>query len=272
MRYITLTEEIINGIKAKMFAAIDKQLNGTRIGGKTTVDIKYTPEEVELENPIILNFTGIAWAKMQTLVQCHKDEIAWHGTVRTTEDRKGFQVDDILVYPQTVSAATVVTDEAKYQAWRDKQSNAVYNAIRFQAHSHVNMAVSPSPTDRDLYDKFLANLREDSFYIFMIINKRNEWHLEIYDLLNNAIYDNNDITVLIEGIDMDDWYATSIDDNIATFKPAGNITATGAAAGKQPAYPNYNDGYGYGGYPTWQDYYDDLYGKANKGSKKGSKK
>ena len=208
MRNITMTNDDIQKI-IEEFAA---RLTNTRNSEDFTY--KYTPNKVVLTERIKLRFTAIAWLKMRTLVENCTTEIAWHGVVEASEDRKTFTVTDILVYPQTVSGATVCTDETKYEAWHQALSDEAYNNLRFQAHSHVNMGAFPSAVDKTLYDNMLQTLSTDSYYIFMITNKSaTHWSsklgnwINIYDLKNNAIYETQDIDISISDFDMN-WYTT----------------------------------------------------------------
>ena len=41
-------------------------------------------------------------------------------------------------------------------------------------HSHVNMGTSPSATDTKLQEDHLAQLQDNDFYIFLIVNKKRE--------------------------------------------------------------------------------------------------
>ena len=62
---------------------------------------------------MIIRFTTEAWIKQCSLVQHFNTEIAWHGLVRPIKD--GYEIYDILVYPQEVTGGTVETDQQKYQ-------------------------------------------------------------------------------------------------------------------------------------------------------------
>lgn len=260
MRPIKVTQEYAQQLKENLLNKLDKYLKTVRMGPNATLDLKMSIDDVELETPIIINYTGLAWAKQCELVRTCSSEIAWHGLVRTDTNRKYFEIYDIMVYPQSVTGVTVVTDETAYEAWKAKLPDESFNALRFQAHSHVNMAPNPSTVDRTLYDKFLQNLSKDSFYMFMIVNKSHDMHMEIYDLRNNALYDNSDILLTVEGEDLDTWYATVYDDNIKkpTY-PANNTVA------RSPAPINPPVGYGknyYGNYFE-DDYYGNMYGRTH---------
>jgi hypothetical protein len=78
------------------------------------------------------------------------------------------------------------------------QSDEVFNNLRMQGHSHVNMSVTPSSTDLELYRDLLAQLDDTMFYIFMIYNKRGECTVKVYDLAKNILFEKDDCTITIE--------------------------------------------------------------------------
>ena len=156
-------------------------------------------------------FTEIAWQKMQALIRGFDKEIAWHGIAYRGENPElnEYTITDILVYPQEVTGATVTTDQVQYQDWLMAFDDDVFNNIRMQGHSHVNMSTSPSAVDSTLYERMLDQLEDDMFYIFLIYNKRGECTYKIYDLAKNTLFETGDVTVKIlgDGFDMDAFMA-----------------------------------------------------------------
>lgn len=145
-------------------------------------------------------FTEMAWEKMQCLIREFDKEVAWHGIAKRGDDpeKDEYIISDILVYPQEVTAATVTTDQSEYQSWLySEELEDVFNDIRMQGHSHVNMSTSPSGVDTNLYSEILEQLEGDMFYIFMIYNKRGEKTYKIYDLAKNVLFETADVTVKI---------------------------------------------------------------------------
>ena len=276
MRPIKLTPEYIQQLKTNMLEKLENSIKDIRLGTTKNLELKLPIDEFELDTPIIVNYTGLAWAKQSELVRTCSSEIAWHGLVRTDSARKYFEIYDILVYPQSVSSVTVNTDEKAYEAWKANLNDEQFNALRFQAHSHVNMAPNPSPVDRTLYDKFLQNMGNNSFFMFMIVNKAHNMHMEIYDLQNNAFYDNGDILLTVEGEDLDTWYGVAYDTNIKKPVHPINSTVVRAPAPINPA-PGYTPpGYGvnlYGGSSSYiRDYFEDeYYGNLNEQTKQPTK-
>lgn len=144
-----------------------------------------------------LYFTEMAWLKMLMLVREFDKEVAWHGIAKRGDNlaEDSYVISDILVYPQEVTGATVNTDQEKYQLWLMNHEDEVFNNIRMQGHSHVNMGTTPSSVDTSLYDRILEQLDDDMFYIFLIWNKRNEKTIKIYDLAKNVLFETADVTI-----------------------------------------------------------------------------
>lgn len=161
--------------------------------------INFVKSFADTKQKATLYFTDIAYFKMQALVRQFDVEVAWHGIVKRVEDseKNEYIVSDIIVFPQTVTGATVDTDQVKYQNWLFAHDDEVFNNIRMHGHSHVNMNTSPSNVDETYYQKVLNDLGDEGFYIFGIWNKRNEKTIRIYDLTKNIIFEPNDITVSI---------------------------------------------------------------------------
>lgn len=143
-----------------------------------------------------LFFTPTAYLKMLQYVLQSDKEIAWHGVVER-KSKTDFIIKDVFLYPQSVSGVTVETDQTKYTQWTDTLDDDTFNAMRFQGHSHVNMGVTPSAVDTRYYDEQIATLSENDFYIFLVINKKQEIYKLIYDLETNTLYENTDIEVIV---------------------------------------------------------------------------
>jgi len=144
-------------------------------------------------------FREAAWYKMQSLIQDFEKEVAWHGTVERGNDpeKHEFIITDILVYPQIVTGTTADTDQIQYQTWLYSLDDDIFNALRFQGHSHVNMATSPSSVDTSHQEEILKQIEGDMFYIFGIFNKRGEFNIRIYDYAVNTFFESSDITIKV---------------------------------------------------------------------------
>ncbi len=143
-----------------------------------------------------------AYLKTMKIVQSCDKEIAWHGTVEKQENT--YTITDVFTYPQHITGVTVDANEISYGPWLLSQGERL-NTIRMQGHSHVNMAVSPSSTDTLYYKELIEHVND--YYIFLIVNKKNEIHLRFYDLQDNLLYTDIPLTVKTNSnIDLDEWY------------------------------------------------------------------
>lgn len=184
-------------------------------------------------------FTDLAWVKMQTLIREFDKEIAWHGIAFRGDDetKDDYIIKDILVYPQEVTAATVNTDQEKYQTWLFEHDDDVFNNIRMQGHSHVNMGTTPSSVDSSLYDRILEQLDDDMFYIFMIWNKRGDKTIKIYDMAKNVLFETSDCTVSV----LEDGYSIE-----RFLKEAKSLVSDKVSNYTNNATPSFGGGYRYG--------------------------
>lgn len=142
-----------------------------------------------------VEFTEEACEKMFALIDYFSTEVAWHGLVSRVAPNH-FLVEKILVYPQTVTGVTVETDQEAYDTWLMTINDEDFAKLKFQAHSHVNMACSPSGTDLEHQGKIVAQLNDEGFYIFMILNKRREYIVKVYDADNNTLYEKEDVDII----------------------------------------------------------------------------
>lgn len=191
-KIIKMSEENINQMRMEFEALL-------RTGKFPDGKVNYTKSFTGIKRPCTVYFHEIAWLKMQSLIrECNK-EVGWHGIAYRGEDPNidEYVITDILVYPQEVTGVTVTTDQIKYQTWLMGHEDDIFNNIRMQGHSHVNMGVTPSTTDEALYESILSQLDDTMFYIFMIYNKRGEYTYKIYDLAKNIMFDTSDVEVKV---------------------------------------------------------------------------
>lgn len=187
----------------KMVKDLTQEFHSKLLSMDNIVDTKFSFDksfDVVEKDAVEVNFTTEAYEEMSALINHFSSEVAWHGLVKRI-DETHFQITKILVYPQKVTGVTVNTDYAKYQPWLYERSDEEFNAIRFQGHSHVNMAVSPSGVDLTNQWDLINNLSSDDFYIFMIWNKRFEYNVRVVDMAKNVIYNGADVKVTIGDFD-----------------------------------------------------------------------
>lgn len=245
-KIIKLTPEHIEQLKKDFEATLTDSVSDGKVSFTKAFD--------NIKRDATVFFTELAWLKMQTLVREFDKEVAWHGVVMrgTDETKDEYYISDILVYPQEVTGATVNTDQEKYQMWLMSHDDDVFNNIRMQGHSHVNMGVTPSGVDNTLYEKILAQLEDDMFYIFMIWNKRGEKTIKIYDLAKNIFFDTSDCTVKI------------LDDGTGVEQFLKNAKAM--VANKVTAPMVSQNSYSYTGYSGYGSGYTNYYGNNSKSS------
>lgn len=217
--------------------------------------------KTKAKDKININFTADAWAKQSRLIDDFTSEVAWHGLMRQLSPTE-YEIYDILVYPQQVTGVTVETDQDKYNDWLVSQPDEIFNNIRYQAHSHVNMSTSPSGVDDENESKIVNKLKGNDFYLFMIWNKRGEFTARLYDYAANKIYDKDDISVTYTDT-LSDFAATA--QSLVTKAPPiyhktnPPVNPTGGTA-PHVVWDNAahcwmdDDGNYYDHYPTYYDY------------------
>lgn len=200
-----------------------------------------------------LYFTEIAWMKMQALIREFTTEVGWHGVAKRYGDieKDEYIIEDILVYPQTVTGATVNTDQEKYSDWLfSDELDDVFNDIRFHGHSHVNMGTTPSSTDLTHWSSLLDVLKDDMFYVFVIWNKKNDRTVKIYDLKKNVLFDTSDVTVKVlpEKDGVEEFVAKAkglVEEHKYTYTAISNTSSATKSTGASP-YSSTGKGSNYG--------------------------
>lgn len=217
MKPITLTQEAKDRA-LDLFKKLLEEANDT-----TGLKISITPETLvkmqNVEKPIVY-ITTTAYIKMTALIQNSDKELAWYGVAKRV--LHNYLIEDILVYPQTVTSATVDADEAKCAKWFMELPDDIINNLCFQGHSHVTMGASPSGRDTDNWRKFANLLKPGEFYILCIGNKRGEFYWNIYDAKLNVQFENSDITMCViddKGNSIADWAKDNISKYIIAETP-----------------------------------------------------
>lgn len=224
MRNIIMTPAVIEAACDKLRA----QLQGTHVA-KDKIDIS-VPTKITLtddQKPTIM-VSVMADRKMRALVQQCDKEIGWHGTVRYEADINTYVIEDIFVFPQEITGTTVQSIDEVYGLWLMELSDEDFNKLRMHGHSHVNMGTSPSSVDT-AYQETLIDRVQD-FYIFIILNKRDDYYVCLFDIANNLMYEKDDLFYDVEIEEVDAWakdqIATRVKVKTYTLPASANLPDT----------------------------------------------
>ena len=188
-----------------------------------------------------------------------------------------FVIDDILVYPQTVTGATCVQDDDRVFEFELNLSTDQVNRKRFHGHSHVNMGVTPSGVDEQFYQDILTQV--DDYFIVMITNKSGAYYTRFYDMQNNILYTGIPVQVMLDnGIALEHWYDDATQNNIKEHTYTAPIKPGADKKNFQNSiFDNPYDDYDYDPYESYADRYARYYestkldkrkpGRPKKGSK-----
>ena len=193
MRKLIITDADKDAIRAEIEKRLASMVNAPE---KFTVPISPSIKKGEKATVYI---SDVAEKKIFGLVNHFSSEVAWYGTVVRAENGPIYAIKDIFVHPQVASGATVEdSDDETFDTWSDTLDDDTFNALKMQGHSHVNMGVTPSGTDLNDQDMNIKTLSGESFYIYMICNRRREIWMRIYDRKYNCVFDKEDIDILLD--------------------------------------------------------------------------
>jgi hypothetical protein len=214
-------------VKDKVREKLIEKYNTTEFINMTdTIDVKVDVKDIleeymqerNVSEPQVF-ITAEAYIKMRTLVDKTTSEIGWYGFVNKLPGLDStYVIEDIIVYPQTVTGATCEQDEDRLFEFEMSLTTEQVRARRFQGHSHVNMGVTPSGVDENFYQDLLSQVRD--YYIILVTNKRSDYHIRFYDMENNIMYTDIELKVLLDnGTGVDQWYQEAIDNNLSKPTP-----------------------------------------------------
>ena len=231
MRPIKMTEEIKKGL----LEDFEKDLETAKMFDGEYV-FKRTYKWEDSQEKATIDFTPMAFAKMLSLIQHFESEVAWVSITKRIGEGSDFTVEDILVYPQTVTGTNVTTDQAKYTDWLySPENDEVFHHIRMQGHSHVRMSTTPSGTDLADQQAIVSMLKPDSFYVFMIWNKSLNVTIKIFDMKNNTLFETGDVIWTVGGEGLED-FAKEAEKKVTryTYPPQTNYQRNDYPAAQKP--------------------------------------
>ena len=274
-------EPVREQVRAKLLEKYDSTIYMNTSSVDIKVDVKEILEQYiadkQLEEPKVY-ITAEAYVKLRKLVDDTTTEIGWYGTVTKMPGFESvFVIDDILVYPQTVTGATCVQDDDRVFEFELNLSTDQVNRKRFHGHSHVNMGVTPSGVDEQFYQDILTQV--DDYFIIMITNKSGAYYTRFYDMQNNILYTGIPVQVMLDnGIALEHWYDDATQNNIKEHTYTAPIKPGADKKNFQNSiFDNPYDDYDYGPYESYADRYARYYestkldkrkpGRPKKGSK-----
>ena len=229
-RPIKITDDLRKQMEKDFLEYIDSHgFHGGVIDFKRT----YKWEGTGKASRALISFEPDAYLKMEMLVKNFTTEVAWHFTVERRDNDEyaaEYHITDTLVFPQLVNVSHFEQDDTKcddcndtkYNRWKMALTDDQWNHLRGHGHSHVNAAVSPSPTDEN-YQKDMVDAYED-FYLFVIWNKSGDKNVWIYDIEHNVLFEKSDVDIVIES---DTLNLTEFMDEARTMtKPMPYVTNT----------------------------------------------
>ena len=167
----------------------------------------------ELRMQIMAFVNGINW-----------NECQWFHTIERTIDKNTvtYNLRYMLIPEQEVTGATVESPEkGMLSIWNelkanhtnedgtyDKQAvNNIIGSMHAWCHSHVNMPVNPSGTDETTFRQWIENNNQQDLSIpaiMMIVNKKEDVYIRLYDPELNIYCENPDIQIAMPFVDTTD--------------------------------------------------------------------
>ena len=256
-------EPVREQVRAKLLEKYDSTIYMNTSSVDIKIDVKEILEQYiadkQLEEPKVY-ITAEAYVKLRKLVDDTTTEIGWYGTVTKMPGFESvFVIDDILVYPQTVTGATCVQDDDRVFEFELNLSTDQVNRKRFHGHSHVNMGVTPSGVDEQFYQDILTQV--DDYFIIMITNKSGAYYTRFYDMQNNILYTGIPVQVMLDnGIALEHWYDDATQNNIKEHTYTAPIKPGADKKNFQNSiFDNPYDDYEYDPYESYADRYARYY-------------
>ncbi|MCL2111936.1 MAG: hypothetical protein FWH32_06800 [Clostridiales bacterium] len=143
-----------------------------------------------------------AFVKMLMYTAKCSTEVAWYGFV--SRDKDTYTIEDVFLFPQSVTEATVSVEEEKLALWHDENIGKDPDKVdkfRFHGHSHPNSNVKLSKVDVDYRLQTTSEYQPETqeYHLFMIINKSGEISLQLFDFFDMIAYSTDDIDISVTG-------------------------------------------------------------------------
>lgn len=198
-----------------------------------------------------------AMAKLAQYTTAKSIEITLFGIVEKKEDEV-YYISDFVIPPQdSNSAAFVTTNDEAYSKWLNEMDRETRQKLRLHYHTHPNMGVTPSGTDQSTIREKVENI--SNFYIRIIGNKDLKFHIDLFDLENEMLYEEMSMYMRIS-----DDYIIQYNKTGATIIYPSNENAEKELDEKiikKTTFPKVSRGI-YGDY--YDDYYGGYYGRSTK--------
>lgn len=149
-------------------------------------------EEVQnmfvLTNKPVVYMTDEVAEDIQIIVDQVQDEVGWYCCVKKTSSGNYLLYKTILPEQEVNGATCEITAEGQSKIMMDMVENEqdeLFNDMKFWGHSHVNMGVFASGQDDIQIKEFCKN--SEDFFIRGIFNKKGDFKIDIYDVINKII-------------------------------------------------------------------------------------
>lgn len=149
-------------------------------------------------NPRIYS-TPEAMQKMQAFTRICDNEIGWLGDV-TPLGNMCYLITDVFLAEQTVSGATCnLTDNGLHLLYEERlMRNEDISNMKMWGHSHASMAAFASGQDDTELKRFTESA--EGFFIRLIMNKKDEFHITFVDTDRQIQWTDLPITIWTENV------------------------------------------------------------------------
>jgi len=151
-------------------------------------------DKEKYEDPKIMILKD-AYTKLNKYSTAKNVEIMLFGIV----DRKDniYTITDFIVPPQTSNSGVfVTTHDKKYAEWLQNMPREERQKLRLHYHTHPKMGTSPSGTDQETIQDKVENIND--FYIRMIGNEKQEFHIDLFDMANKMLFEEMSMYLFLE--------------------------------------------------------------------------